>query len=90
MGIDIKDAPLFLPDGQTILFSAPTPGQAYQPTGLRHGIRVVKRTASFRNGGLCRSLAAPTQLTQIGATNLYADVSPDNQYIASSSGEGNS
>lgn len=89
--LDIKDAPLFLLDGQSILFSAPTPGQAYQPTWLDKlmGIRVVKAhsvpsewwTVPITGG-------TPTQLTQIGATNLYADLSPDNQYIASSSGEG--
>jgi len=88
---DIKDAPLFLPDGQSILFSAPTPGQAYQPTWLDKlmGVRVVKAhnvpsewwTVPI-NGG------APIKLTQIGATNLYADISPDNQYIASSSSDG--
>ncbi len=88
---DIKDAPLFLPDGHSILFSAPTPGQVYQPTWLDKlmGVRVVQAhsvpsewwTVSVSGG-------APVQLTQIGATNLYADISPDNQYIASLSGDG--
>ena len=41
---EIVDAPIFLPDGQSILFSAPVPPQAYQPTWLDKlmGVQIAK------------------------------------------------
>jgi len=88
---DIKDAPLFLPDGQSILFSAPTAEQVYQPNWFDTllGVRVVKAhnvpsewwTVPVTGG-------VPIQLTHIQALNLFADLSPDNAHIASFSGNG--
>jgi len=89
--LDIKDAPLFLPDGQSILFSAPSPEQAYQPNWFDKltGVEVAKAhsipsewwTVPITGG-------TPTQLTHIRAINLYADLSPDNLHIVSSSNDG--
>ncbi|MGZ9166452.1 MAG: TolB family protein, partial [Anaerolineales bacterium] len=86
---DIKDAPLFSPDGQSILFSGavPVPPQSYQPNWLEKlmGIRVARA-----NGGVPSDWwSVPvgggeiTRLTNLNSASLYGSVSPDNQYIAS-------
>ena len=88
---EIKDAPLILPDGQTILFSAPIPPVAYQPNWLDRlmGVQVAQAHSVpsdwwsiSTNGGL------PERLTQIQAVNLFASLSPDKSHIASLSGDG--
>ena len=91
---DIKDAPLFSPDGQSILFSGavPVPPQSYQPSWLEKlmGIRVARA-----NGGVPSDWwSVPvgggeiTRLTNLNSSSLYGSVSPDNQYIASYSAGG--
>lgn len=91
---DIKDAPIFAPDGKSILFSGavPVPPQAYQPNWFERlvGIRIAKA-----NGGVPSDWwSVPvgggeiTQLTHLQTSGLYASISPDNQYIASYSSGG--
>jgi len=87
----IIDAPIFSPDGNSILFSAPPPPQAYQPNWLDKllGVQVVKAHAipsdwwsvSVTGGEI-------TRLTQIQTINLFASISPDRNRLASVSGEG--
>jgi hypothetical protein len=88
---DIIDAPIFSPDGQDILFSAPTPTPAYQPNWLEKlmGIQVAEAHVvpsewwSVPLGG-----GVPKQMTHIASPVLFASVSPDNKLIASYSGNG--
>ncbi len=87
----IIDAPMFLPDGKSILFSAPTPVQSSTSLWLdwllgvsvasAHNIPSEWWTVPVGGGSV-------TQLTQIQAASLYASISPDNRYIASFSGNG--
>lgn len=87
----IIDTPMFLPDGKTILFSAPTPVQSSTSPWLDWIMGVTVASAhnipsdwwSVPLGG-----GAVTQLTQIQAASLYASISPDKRYIASYSGDG--
>jgi Tol biopolymer transport system component len=88
---EIIDAPIFSPDGQSILFSVPSAGQAYQPNWFERlmGIQVAKAHnvpsdwwSVPVNGG------TPTQLTNIQSINLFGSISPDKRYVASLSGEG--
>jgi Tol biopolymer transport system component len=88
---EIIDAPIFSPDGQSILFSAPEPGQAYQPNWLERamGIQVAKAHSIPSDWwSVPVSGGVPTQLTNIQTINLFASLSPDQQHIASVSGEG--
>jgi Tol biopolymer transport system component len=87
----IKDAPFFSPDGQSIIFSAPSPAQAYQPNWLDKvmGVQIVKAHSVPSDwwsvpvtGGV------PKRLTQIQSTNLFARMSPDNQHVISFSMQG--
>jgi len=88
---NIIDAPIFSPDGQSILFSAPVPVQSYKPSWLDRLLGVIIASAhsvpsewwSVPLGG-----GATTQLTHVQAPGLYASISPDNQHIASFSGYG--
>ena len=88
---EIIDAPIFTPDGQSILFSAPQPGQSYQPNFLERlmGIQVA-RAHSIPSDWWSVSVTGgtPTQLTNIQTVNLFASISPDQKHIASLSGEG--
>lgn len=88
---DLLDAPMFSPDGQSILFSAPVPVQSYQPDWFDklRGVGIVKAHnvpsdwwQAPVNGG------APKQLTKIQTINLFASFSPDKNHLASLSGEG--
>ena len=88
---EIKDAPIFSPDGQTLLFSAPVPVQSYQPNWLDKlmGVRIVKAhtipsdwfSVPVTGGDI-------TQLTNIQTTNLFASFAPDGKHIASHSTSG--
>ena len=88
---DIIDAPIFSPDGGSVIFSAPPPVQAYQPSWFDKlmGIQIVKAHEIPSDwwsvpvdGG------TPTQLTQLQTIRLFASLSPDKKHIASLSGEG--
>lgn len=88
---EIIDAPIFAPDGHSILFSAPVPIQSYQPNWFEKlmGIRVAQAHSIASDwwsvpitGGI------PTQLTNIQTIGLFASISPDKKRIASVSGEG--
>ncbi len=88
---NIVDAPMFLPDGKTILFSAPTPPQSSLSPWVDWLLGVIPVSAhnipsewwSAPAGG-----GAVTQLTHIQAASLYASISPDKNFIASFSGDG--
>ena len=88
---DIIDAPIFSPDGQSILFSAPGPSQSYQPNWFESvmGIQVAK-AHSIPSDWWSVSIAggAPTQLTKLQTINLFASLSPDQKHVASVSGDG--
>jgi len=88
---DIIDAPIFSPDGQSILFSAPGPSQSYQPNWFDKvmGIQMAKAHSIPSDwwsvpvtGGV------PSRLTNIQTINLFASFSSDKKHIASVSGEG--
>ena len=88
---DIIDAPLFSPDGKSILFSAIVPVQASAPTWLEKlfGVTVASaHTVPSEWWSVPLSGGVPDQLTHIQTTGLYASVSPDGKYIASTSGMG--
>lgn len=88
---EVKDAPIFSPDGQTLLFSAPVPVQSYQPNWLDKlmGVRIAKAhnvpsdwwSVPVTGGEI-------TQLTNIQTTNLFASFAPDGKHIASHSTSG--
>jgi Tol biopolymer transport system component len=87
----IIDAPIFLPDGKTILFSAPTPAQSSTSPWLDWLLGVTQVSAhnipsewwSAPAGG-----GPVMQLTYIQAASLYACISPDKRMLASFSGDG--
>jgi len=88
---EVIDAPIFSPDGQSVLFSAPPPLQAYQPNWLEKfmGIQVAKaHNVPSDWWSVPVTGGAPTRLTQIQTINLFASSSPDKKHIASVSGEG--
>ena len=88
---EILDAPIFSPDGQSILFSAPEPSQAYQPNFFERwmGIQVAKaHDVPSDWWSVPVTGGVPTQLTHLQTINLFASLSPDRQHIASLSGEG--
>jgi len=83
---DIKTAPIFSPEGKSIMFSGVAPVQAYQPNWLEKlaGIRIAKAEGEPSDwwsvpvdGGEI------TRVTNIRHRSLYASISPDNQYVAS-------
>lgn len=88
---NIIDAPIFSPDGESVLFSAPPPPQAYKPNwfDILMGVTIAKAHpipsdwwSVPLNGG------EVTRLTQIQTPNLFASISPDKEHLASVSGEG--
>ena len=88
---DIIDAPLFLPDGQSILFSAPGPAASYQPGWLEKlaGIQIAEaHNVPSDWWSVPVSGGAPTRLTSLQTINLFAAISPDQKHIASLSGDG--
>jgi Tol biopolymer transport system component len=88
---NIIDAPVFLPDGKTILFSAPTPVQSSASPWLDWLFGVIEVSAHNIPSewwSMPASGGAPAQLTHIQASSLYASISPDNRTIASFSGDG--
>ena len=88
---EIIDAPIFSPDGGSIIFSAPPPVQAYQPNWLDRlmGIRVVKAHEIPSDWWSVPIVGGtPTRLTQLQTIRLFASLSPDKKHLASLSGEG--
>ena len=87
----IIDAPIFLPDGKSILFSAPTPVQPAAASWLDLLLGVIDVSAHNIPSewwSVPVSGGAVTQLTHIQAASLYASISPDKRTIASFSGDG--
>ena len=87
----VIDAPLFSADGNSILFSAPPPPQAYQPNWLDRlmGVQVAKAHAIPSDWWSVPVTGGElTRLTQIQTINLFASISPDQARLASVSGEG--
>jgi Tol biopolymer transport system component len=89
---DIKDAPLFSVDGQSLLFSADIPTQSYQPNWLDRlmGVQVAKAHSNVPSDWWTISVngGEMTQLTNIQSRGLFGSLSPDNQYLASYSLDG--
>jgi Tol biopolymer transport system component len=87
----ILDAPIFSPDGQSILFSAPSPPQAYQPNWLDRlmGVQIAKAHNVPSDWWSVPILGgAPVRLTHIQTIKLFASISPDGKHLASLSGDG--
>jgi Tol biopolymer transport system component len=87
----IIDAPLFLSDGKTILFSAPAPAVSSAPDWMDWLLGV--QPASAHNvisewWSVPSTGGTPTQLTHIQAPGLYGSVSPNGQQVASFSANG--
>lgn len=88
---EIIDAPIFSPDGQSILFSAPIPVQSYQPhwLDLIMGVQMAKaHNVPSDWWSVPISGGTVTRLTQLQTIKLFASISPDKEHIASLSGEG--
>jgi Tol biopolymer transport system component len=89
---DTKDAPIFLPDGVSVMFSGPAP----LPAGKRSWIEALLGIQSAKADGSIPSdwWSVPktggdiTQLTHLQTLALYASISPDGRYIASFSADG--
>jgi Tol biopolymer transport system component len=86
------DAPMFLPDNQTLLFSGPS---AQQSSGLNWiekltGVRVALAHASIPSDWWSVPLTGgqPAQLTHIYSLGLFGSLSPDTKYVASYSVDG--
>ena len=87
----IKDAPMFSPDGQSIFFSAPSPGQSYQPDWLDTwmGVQIAKAHSIPSDWwSVPITGGESTRLTNIQSTNLFASLSPDQKHLASYSMDG--
>lgn len=88
---EVIDAPIFSPDGKSILFSAPPPVQAYQPDWFEKllGVQVAKaHNVPSDWWSMPITGGVPTRLTQIQTINLFASISPGKNHIASLSDEG--
>jgi Tol biopolymer transport system component len=88
---EIIDAPIFSPDGESVIFSAPPPPQAYQPNWFEAlmGIQVVKaHNVPSDWWSVPVTGGVPTRLTQLQTTRLFASLSPDQRHLASLSGDG--
>jgi Tol biopolymer transport system component len=88
----IIDAPLFLPDGQTILFSAPIPTQTSAPSWIEKlmGVTVAHAHSSIPSDWWTVPISGgePTRLTRVYSPGLFASLSPDSRSIASYSASG--
>ena len=88
---EIMDAPIFSPNGQSVLFSAPPPPQASRPNWFDKllGVQVAKaHNIPSDWWSVPITGGAPTRLTQIQTINLFGSIAPNKKYIASVSGEG--
>ena len=85
------DAPIFLPDGQSILYSAVSLTQSSAPTWLEKLLGVTVASAHSLPSDwwtVPMTGGTPTQLTHIQTTGLFASISADKKYIACISGMG--
>ena len=89
---NIIDAPLFSPDGRSILFSAAPQGLSHKPGWLQTvlGIQNVKADGIIPSDWWSVPITGgkPMQITDIQSIGLFASVSPDRKHIAVSSGAG--
>ena len=88
---DIIDAPIFSPDGQSILFSTISQTQSYKPKWFEKlmGIQVVEaHTVPSDWWSVPLTGGTVTQITHVQAAGLFASISPDKKYIVSYSGNG--
>jgi Tol biopolymer transport system component len=87
MDNSVLDAPMFLPDAQTILFSAPIPLQSSSPSWVERllGVTVASAHPSIPSDWWSVPLTGgePTRLTQLFSPSLFAALSPDKKYVAS-------
>jgi Tol biopolymer transport system component len=89
---DVKDAPIFSPDGQSIIFSAVVPLPSYRPNWVDKLMEVQPARADGSipsdwwsvpvSGGVLK------RLTHIQSLGLFASISPDHQHLASFSSDG--
>ena len=88
---EVKDAPIFSPDGQTLIFSAPVPVQSYQPNWFDKlmGVSIARaHNVPSEWWSVPVTGGTITQLTNIQSTNLFASFGPDGKHIASHSTSG--
>lgn len=88
---DIIDAPIFSPDEQSILFSAPIPEQTAAPTWLERllGISVVDAHSVPSEWWSVPVAGGPAkQLTNLQYAGLFASNAPDGKHIVSFSTSG--
>ena len=89
---NIKDAPIFAPDSQSIIFSAAAKSSSMQPSLAEKllGVTIVKADGTIPSDWWSVPITggALTPLTQIQTIGLFASLSPDQTYIASASGNG--
>ena len=87
----IKDSPLFAPDGQSIIFSAPSPAQSYQPNWLDKlmGVQIAKAHSIPSDWwSVPITGGTPTRLTQLHSKNLFGRLAPDKKHLISFSAQG--
>ena len=88
---NIIDAPIFSPDGQSILYSAVSPTQSYKPKWFEKllGIQIAEaHTIPSDWWSVPLTGGVVTQLTHIQAAGLFASIAPDKRYIVSYSANG--
>ena len=89
---DTKDAPLYAPDGQSIIFSAVVPLPSYRPGWVDKmmGILPAKADGSIPSDWWSVPIGGGTlkRLTHIQSLGLFASLSPDQQHLASFSSDG--
>ena len=87
----IIDAPIFSPDGKSILFSAPALAQSYLPSWFDKlmGVQIVKAHYVPSDWwSVPVTGGTPTQLTHIQSAGLFGSISPDQKHVVSLSENG--
>ena len=84
---DIKDAPIFSLDGQSLIFSADVPIQSYQPNWFDKlmGVHNAKAHGNVPSDWWSVPITGGemTKLTNIQSLGLFASFAPDGKHIAS-------
>lgn len=84
---DIKDAPIFSADGQSLIFSAEVPVQSYQPSWLDKltGVTVARAHSNIPSDWWSIPVTGGemARLTNIKSMGLFGSRSPGGQYLAS-------